>query len=77
MPKNTNIKSLLIFRKTTQPHMCGPIRAQHTDEVADPKIVTVASNNAAVLPPEYRLASHMIACSYLARFTSMPLYLEE
>ena len=50
--------SILILRKITQPRLCGPIRAQHTDEVAwfysnekrkaDPKIVTVASNHAAV-----------------------------
>ena len=26
--------SILILRKITQPHLCGPIRAQHTDEVS-------------------------------------------
>ena len=26
--------SILILSKITQPRLCGPIRAQHTDEVA-------------------------------------------
>jgi len=53
--------SILILRKITQPCLRGPIRAQHTDEVAwfysnekrkaDPKIVTVASNRATVGAP--------------------------